>query len=440
MKKLILTSLIFGLHFITINAQSYIGHRIDNYSGVHGIILNPSSVVDSRMKTDINILSISAFGGSDYFAIDLSSLKDSEEGFDFEDSMEKNPKEDNQFFLNVDILGPSFMFNLSPIHSLGVTTRVRTFLNLNNINGNLYESLSEDFDSGDNFDFNMENFTGTVHAWGEIGVTYGRILMQKDVHFLKGGVTLKYLAGAGGVFANTPSLMGNYNGTNEILTTMGSLNYGLATDFDTDDIEFKNTTSGFGGDLGFTYEYRNSTAPDSLSKKDNKYKFKLGLSITDIGSISYNDSEVTNYDLNNSVETGDFEDQTIEEFLDENYNGTEQIVNSKINLPTALHFLADYEIRKRIYLSLNGSLSLINEDKKQANRIINTISITPRFETKIFSFYLPMGIRQYDGFSAGAGFRLGPVTIGSASAITTLLSDSSKTADVYIGLKVPIYQ
>lgn len=440
MQKLFLSCLIIVICNLSLHAQSYIGHSIDNYSGVHGIILNPSSVVDGRMRTDINISSVSVFGGSDYFAIDLDNLPEDGDSFSFEDDLDKYPKEDNQFFLNVDALGPSVMFNLSPKHSIGITTRARTFLNFNNLNGRLYEDLSDGFSSSDSYDFQMKNYTGTIHAWGEFGVTYGRILLDKEIHFIKAGITLKYLLGGGSAFSSTPQLTGNFNGSSEILTSQGFLYYGNSLGFDPEDINFENTSSGFGGDLGFTYEYRIDTNLDTLSIKDNKYKLKLGLSVTDIGSISYDDSSLTTYRLTNSVNTQNFEDKSIEEILEENYDGEEQILSSRINLPTAIHFLADYNIRKHLYLSLNGSFSLIGNDWEQSNRVINTVTLTPRFETKIFSFYLPLGVRQYDDFSAGAGFRFGPLTVGSASALSLLLSDSSKTADVFLGLKVPIYQ
>lgn len=440
MKRILIIFAIISLYNFPVAAQSYIGHTIDNYSGIHGIITNPSAVVDSRMRTDINIFSLSTFLGSDYFGISISNLSETDDGFNFEDDIEKYPKVNNQFFLNADILGPSFMFNLSPKHSLGFTSRVRAFLNFNNINGELYENLSEDFDTGEDFNFEMMDFAGTTHVWGEIGVTYGRILMQKDIHFLKAGVTLKYLQGGGTAFTSTPSLTGDYDATNEILTTSGSLNYGTSMEFDSDDIDFENTTSGFGADLGFTYEYRNTPNLDSLSKKDNKYKIKIGLSITDIGSISYDETEVANYNLNNSVTTSDFGQKSFEEILEEKYEGTQEFTTSKINLPTALHFIADYNIKKRLYISLNGSFSMVSDTKEQANRIINTLTATPRLETRFFSFYLPVSLRQYDGLAAGAGFRLGPLTVGSGSAITNLLSESSKTTDVYLGLKVPIYQ
>ena len=88
------------------------GHAIDNYSGVHGVIYNPSSIVGSNLRADINFFSASVFGGSDYFGINLSDIMNSDGGFDFEEDTEKFPSNANNFFFNADVLGPSFMFNL----------------------------------------------------------------------------------------------------------------------------------------------------------------------------------------------------------------------------------------------------------------------------------------------------------------------------------------
>lgn len=439
--KLPLAFSIFGLLFCSITyAQSYIGLQQDHYSGIQGIILNPAAVVDSRQRADINLLSVSAFGGSDYFSTDLGNLLESEDGLVIDDEMEQFPADDNQFFFNVDALGPSFMFNLTPRSSLGVTTRVRAFLNLNNINGTLYENITEDFDGTENFDFNLDNFSGTIHAWSEIGFTYGRILMDDQQNFLKAGITLKYLQGAGSTFVNAPSAMGQYDAATDALMTSGILSYGSTPGFDSDDINFENLSSGFGGDFGLVYEYRPGYAFDTDDHLRSNYQFRIGVSVTDIGSISYADSEIIGYDLTNTISADAFEDSDLETVLEENYAGTEKVTKAKINLPAALHAFVDYKLQNRMFISLQGSLSLVNENKEQANRIINSLSATPRYQSRWFSFYLPLSIRQYDGFSMGAGFRLGPLSVGSGSIISNYISDSSKTTDLYVGLKIPIYR
>tara|TARA_R110002049_G_scaffold308939_1_gene515021 strand:- start:8227 stop:9561 length:1335 start_codon:yes stop_codon:yes gene_type:complete len=441
LKTLLLAILALGA-MSSVAAQSYIGNTVDNYAGVHALISNPSNVVDSRFKADINLVSASAFGGSDYFGINLGDIIKSDEGFDFDSDTEKFPSNANNFFLNVDVIGPSFMFNLTPKSSIGLVSRARAFVNINNISGELYESISNDFDTNEDFNFNSENLSGTIHAWAEVGLVYGRVLFDKETSFLKGGVTLKYLQGAGSVFMSSPNFTGQYYATNEELTTTGNLAYGISQDFDQDDIDFSNLAVGFGADIGFTYEYRPNVVRDSLTGRNvNKYKLKIAASITDIGSIDYKESEITTYDLNNTVDVSSFEDEdNTEDFLDDNYPSNTETVAQKIKLPTAFHFLADYHLKNKFYISLQTSLSMAKNNVANANTIINTATLAPRLETKWFSFYSPIGIRQYGDFAWGAGLRVGPLMVGSGSVLSNLISDSTKTTDVYVGLKIPLYQ
>lgn len=429
--------------YANLQAQSYVGFGADNYAGVHGLISNPSNVVDSRLKTDINLFSASAFGGSDYFGINLSDVVNSEEGFDFDTSSEKYPTNANNFFLNVDALGPSFMFNLTPKSSIGLVTRVRAFMNINNINGELYETVADDFEDDDTFDFDLQNLSGTIHAWAEVGLVYGRILVDNEKSFLKGGVTLKYLQGAGSLFLSSPGLTGTYRGADDELDTTGSLIYGTTQGFDNDDISLDNLGSGFGADIGFTYEFRNGEKQDSeTTRHSNKYKLKIGASITDIGSISYDETTVTTYDMNKTGVKTDNADEDTEQFLKDNYGDPAGVsLSQDIKLPTALHLLVDYHIKSKYYVSLQGNFSLIDSNEANANTIINAVTVAPRIETKWFSLYSPVSMRKYDEFAWGAGLRLGPLMVGSGSVLSNLVSGSTaKSTDVYVGLKIPLYQ
>lgn len=420
-------------------AQNYIGHRIDNYSGIHGVMYNPASVFDSRMRADINLVSFGVSAGNDYAGLNLTQLGSGEDGFDFEEEVNQNPTDANNFYINTDVMGPSFMFNLSPKSSIGLITRVRGLFNISNISGTLYENITNDFDTAQDFDFAIENLSGTAHLFAEIGVAYGRQLLYNQQHFLKGGLTLKYLNGAGGLFVHSPNLSGNYNATQETLNTTGSFEYGTTVDFDNEDLNFESMASGLGADIGFIYEFRPDTTGIS-SRSQNKYKLKLGLSITDLGALKYDESTVSAYNVTGSVNAQDFEDEDIETVLEENYPGTETLETVQLRLPTALHLMADYHLKNKFYLNLQSSLSMISNTQERANRITNSLTLSPRIETKWFSAYMPLSVRQYAGFAWGVGLRAGPLTIGSASALSNLMSNNSKAADVYLGLKVPIYQ
>src|SRR5690606_21575418 len=132
--------------------------------------------------------------------------------------------------------------------------------------------------------------------------------------------TLKYLQGAGSAYAVRKNVTRNYDadGTNlgggqttgRIVST-GQVTYGRFDNFDNDnyDYELPNAT-GFGTDLGFVYEWRPNHADytetnadgESFTRKDkNKYKLKLGVSITDLGSIKYKEALEETFDITNDI-------------------------------------------------------------------------------------------------------------------------------------------
>lgn len=424
-----------------LSAQSYIGHTMDNYAGVHAVAYNPADVFGSPIRADINLVSASGYLGSDYIGLSFSDLLDSGGNFEFENDAERYPFENNHFFTNIDVLGPSVMFNVGDKQSFALTTRARGLFNLNNIDGGLYERISDGFEVGNDFDFESNNLNATVHVFSEIGVTYGREIMRTQDQFIKGGITLKYLRGAGGLFANAPELNGDFNGTTNILTTQGSVSYGNTPGFESDDPKFSDLQGGFGADIGIVYEYRKRIMGGKVQgKRPQEYKFKMGLSLTDIGSINYKDSQNKTYDADGNVNALEFETKDIDQVLDDNYSDTTVNGDQKLNLPTALQIMADYYIGQRFYVGLHTGLSMRKSGSPNTNNLINTATLVPRWESKWFSVYSPLGLRQYGSPTWGFGMRLGPLTVGSGSILTNLISDKSKNADVYLGLKIPLYK
>ncbi len=417
-------------------AQSYVGHAVDNYSGIHSVVFNPANIVGSPFKADINLISFSGLAGSDYLNIKIRDF--AEEEFDFEDDDILNATDSNNFFGNVDVVGPSFMFNLNEKNSIGFISRARAFYQINNISGNLFENLVNDFDTDEDFDFNSSNLSSNVHAWAEIGLAYGRVLWSGQKHLLKAGVTIKYLMGLGSAFASTNNFSGTYFADRDVIESQGELTYGVSQDFDTDDIRFEDVTTGIGLDVGFVYEYHPKRTDDQTRYYQDPYRLKLAVSVTDMGSINYENTEFTTYDLNASVSTSEVDD--IQDFLDENYQGTTEIQEASIQLPTALHLLVDYRLSNKLLISAQANLAMSSQGDQFSNRIINTIVLAPRLETRWFSLYAPVSFREFGDTAFGAGIRLGPLSIGSGSILSNLLSDQSQTADVFVGLKIPVYR
>jgi hypothetical protein len=64
----------------------------------------------------------------------------------------------------------------------------------------------------------------------------------------------------------------------------------------------------------------------------------------------------------------------------------------------------------------------------------DNITITPRFETRVFSAYLPINWNKYSGFNAGAAIRLGQFTIGSSNVITAFIKKPVTGMDIYMNI------
>lgn len=454
MKKTTLLLLFFTIS-IFVEAQSYIGFLTDNYNGVHGVISNPANITDSRLKTDINLGGASLFGSNDYYGFNLIDATKSNYNFDLESK--KHPKDNNNGAINADVFGPSVMFSLSENSALAVFSRARAFLNVGGLSGLSIESLVDD--TTDDFVVNEGNINIVGHSWSEIGVTYARTLLNKNKHFIKGGLSLKYLQGRASVLLLGTDVSINYDAdgtdlgggeTTGNINSSGNITYTRFDDFDDDSYDYKkpDNATGFGIDLGFVYEFRPNHANykklDSISnnfKNENKYKFKVGVSITDVGFINYKEGVREAYSiLNTNVNQDDFEaEDSFNDVLNTLYTQTNADIGYIVDLPTALHFDLDWNLNNTLYLNLNTDVSLLPKSRITANLITNVITLTPRYESKWFSFYMPLSIVENNGFRMGAGFRAGPLYLGSGSLISAFASDNNREADAYAGLKIPVY-
>jgi outer membrane protein OmpA-like peptidoglycan-associated protein len=449
---------LFSLVFIAITfsatAQSYLGYTHDNYAGVQSVLFNPASIADSRFKTDINIFSISGSVQNDLYGVKLFDVY--KDGYDFDKESKMTPKSNNNGLANFDIMGPSFMFNIAPKHTLAVFTRARSVSNIRNINGNLVDQVKEGLDKASDFNFNAGNANGASNSWGEVGLSYAAVLYQKNQHFLKGGITAKYLQGGvngyiQGKDVHVAFAENNVNPQNGTLVSNGQITIGGSQDWETnEDYDFDAGSRGFGLDLGLVYEWRpdydqydlrNATKVDNNFRDLNKYKVRFGLSVTDIGSINYKNSKIDTYNVNGIVTQQMIDDaDNLYDFLNDHYTKISSSKGVKTNLPTALHADADWNMYKKFYLNLNGDISMVNANKMNGTSIANRVSLTPRYESRWFSFYVPMTYMEYSGLQVGSGIRVGAFFLGSGSILTNLVSKESKGADFHVGLKIPVYE
>ena len=273
--------------------------------------------------------------------------------------------------------------------------------------------------------------------------------MKKNKHTFSAGLTVKLLFP--GSYTNVG--LNNLNGqitetaTGAFLTTNGPANLNiaysgnLAERFSQADDYTKSVFGGLNGmatDIGFNYIWKD---------EKSKYKIKGGMSIRNIGSMTFNNSNnsSTNYTLNipasNPLNLSDFENANnlseVENILlapANNYlSQTPNKSAFKVNLPTLFTLYGDFKIVPKIYITGFMQQKMKNDEDNAQITGLNIYSVTPRVNLGFFEAYVPISNNDISGTNVGLGFRLGGFYIGSGSIITAL--SDSKQVDLYTGFR-----
>ena len=436
-------------------AQTYPGYRTGNYTGVNGVFFNPANIADNRFKWDINLAAINGFAGTDQGGIKLSDITHNFNANELKSNILKGHSQVNSLDY-ADLLGPSFMLSLSPNTSVALTTRSRVFTNVKDVNGDLANAIIDPAASGITSPIALNGGRTITHTtgWTEIGGSVGQVFSKKGSHhFFKGGITLKYIAGTADAYMTTDGIAGSLQNTGNSTAIVGpaagyiSINATNTnfTNYKFNDL-FKFTGQGYGGDVGFVYEYR-PNLDYSMYTNDrwaNKYKLKIGVSVLDVGMIKFNKSEnlAANYNTNipggSQFDLNALNGKSFGEFIPV-FNaspyfvaGTPQSSSYTVNLPTTVQANIDYLFNPNWAVNIAGQFNTSNSINYNLYEF-NSYSVTPRWENPLISVELPLNYNSLTQFNAGLAFRIGPFFIGSGSIISALFNNT-KQADVHIGL------
>lgn len=456
MKKLLLAAL-SGFCFTQVVAQNFSGFSSGNYAGVNGVFSNPANVADSRYRFDLNLFSLQTLAANDQASFSLRNISGGFKGDSLKNQVFGKDAGPASGMMQVELRGPSAMFTIGRKNSFAVTTRARMFANITDIDGKLFDKISEDFNNDPSLPYTISstrNMRFAVNAWSEFGASYGRELFNNGSHFIKAGVTLKYLSGAG----NGYIAIDNFNGTIDqdvllqdayLRNTTGSISTGFGginfSGMDAGDL-LNGKSAGFGTDIGFVYEFR----PGGSLLNSKAYKLKLGAALLDIGSIRYEKDMDRSGSYNLDI-TGNerFSLQELNELDVDDYNAffesrpqyftpssQNSVDNYKVALPTTLQLEADYHVIKGFYVNAASQIALAGNAKKAYNaRTYSGFTVTPRYELKRLGIYVPVNYNSLTKFNAGASFRFGPLFLGSSSILTSLMGES-KQADFFFGFRI----
>ena len=431
----------------SLQAQDLPGYSTGNYCGVNGVLSNPANVADSKYRWDLNLFSFGMMVGNNHASLSLKDIGSNFNGDSLRNKITGKGAALTSGMLNLDVRGPSLLFNIGKKNGFAFTTRARVMVNMKNIDGQLanqFMNTNSNTPLPYNFATSSDNII-SVNAWTEFGVSYGRVLMQEGTNYLKGGITLKYLAG----FANGYLQLNGVNGTvNQDLTgtylsqTTGAVGLGFGGTR-IDDIKSGKlgsfNSSGLGADIGFVYEFR---------PQAHQYKLRIGAALLDFGSISYKKDTARSGTYSAHITggqkayVGDFGklDDYKQYFEAHPQYFTAAAANSVANysasLPTTLQLDIDYHVEKGFYLNMAGRFSLagISDAKPYNSSYYSAMTLTPRYEGRRFGAYIPLNYNGLTHFNAGYCIRFGPVFVGSGSMLSAIFGNS-KQFDTFFGIR-----
>ena len=289
-------------------------------------------------------------------------------------------------------------------------------------------------------------------TWGELGFSASHKIFENERNKISGGVNLKLLFP--GSYANIGA--SNFQGTFTTNTTdtsspdfgkinltkaIGNINIaytgGLADSFSNTSDYTKalfGNINGMAVDLGVNYQ---------LKGDGKSYKLKIGAAIKNIGRITFKGDN--NYSKNYELK---IDDTPLDLKVFENVSGIKEIETAfgsylsvaetkkefKVKLPTVLNLYADVKVISKLNVTLFLQQKMNSDSANDQITSQNIFSVTPRVSLGFFEAYLPVGVNEISGTTAGLGFRLGGFFLGSNSILTAVTNDS-KQADFYTGFR-----
>ena len=470
--KLIILILIAGIGFSG-EAQEMHGYVHSNYAGITGSLINPSSLITSKVYMDINLLGLHVNVDNNYVYLAKEDYKlrnilkkdpdfpehidpimgDSRPHYDKYNTDLKNA------YSQVRIMGPSVMFAAGN-HAFGLSTGYRVLASGNNLPYDVTKFALEglkyfpqhNINYIDNIDFRVASL-----ALAEIAGSYSRILFRHNREYLAGGITVKGLFSSGGAFGYGDNL--DYMVPNEedivIYNANGKFGTSLPIDYDNNDFKsnelFQGTGVGF--DIGFTYQkmmqgHSSKAYSDYCEVPYQPYLYRIGISLLDVGSVSFKKKPIW-IELDNANQTwnkpGGMDYDNVNDLfhsLSYKFSGDpDELINYSafsISLPTALSVQFDYRINNKFYVNSTWVHPLIMSEVTVVRP--SQIALTPRFETDHFGISVPLLLYNYQYPRIGLSARFRNVVIGTDKLGGFFGFNDFTGMDFYVMVKIHFFR
>lgn len=434
-------------------AQDSGGMMVSSYSGVEGVSSQPAFLGDFVYKYDINVIGASA----NLLIKDLipeTSISRRFYSADKGSLASVLTSKSQNYFVNAKIYLPSVAFRINQKSAISFNWGLRAVGFGSATSGSFGLFLERENSLKEIAALpKLESAIGIVNSWQDLGISYGRNLIDSSPHKLNVGITAKYLIGGASGFVEFTNIEVNYDEATHTVSDMG----GAVTLVFNDGIEKVAsgeskklfTSSGFGFNFGLIYEYKGDRhIQRQMDRKGApNYLFRLSTSVLDVGRVTFNaSSKSAFYNLNldqplspdyfDNVSSLDDLTVRLESAFNLNKNN---FSNYKLRLPTAWSTNLDWNVYGQFYL--NALVSITAVDMRVGilkSKALNSFQCGIRYEKAKYGLYTNL---TYDEFSKGGlsiSARYSILYLGVINAFRLNSSNSIRTMGLMVMLRVPI--
>lgn len=467
----VLFLIIFIVICVDVSAQ-FIGTS-SNYSGSHGLAINPSLMTTSYVYGDIGMnLGFSAYNDFAYLhAKDIYSLLDdgSTSYYDniggihkFGFLMNEKPKNAYQ---TLDLNVISGMFSKNAKSAFGFFLNNRVYTDGKRIPWEIMQISAVGIENGDYIgkNYKSDNSTGGSMIWSELGLSYSRTVHERYYDKIDFGITVKGLLGYAGVCVNLNEVDKDIVSKNESVihyldmtaAVAGPIDY-TANFADGKVFDENRMVNGYGAgfDIGVTYTRKVDEEECGEIKMPCtapvvRYVWRLGVSLLDVGAIKFkNNAKVYKLgtDTDKTFDIRDLEgtnnvDELMMRVSDIFYGDTLKSLAGNsfmMSLPTAVSVQFDYNFYKKFYV--NATLIQPIQFFEYSSIRPALFVAEPRFESEYFEIGIPVTLYDYEKVYVGTEIRFAFLTVGTHNIFNFLAIGDTYGMDVYVGLKFNLYK
>jgi hypothetical protein len=420
---------------LRVTAQERLGMANSNYFSTTSIFLNPSSSVDSRTFMQLNLVGANVYAKTNVAYLPKFSVWGGLGGI--QDPVVSETESNKYLYAYLGADGPIFVISKNRFGA-GFFARGRSVINMRRIPYELTSMLAgqePEYTGPSTFDNRNAGYSNM--SWLEYGVNFGMMVKHSRSDFMSVGGNLKYLNGFNVFYANLTELRGSYNDSLLRLDTLrGTIRYNAAA---------LGSGKGYGMDLGFTYKKMLGTIDNYYvhsqrsSCKYVDYKYKIGLSLRDIGYIRYSgNTSVADINSSGTFYSGST-DMSYVPVLNAITNTTFAAEPITAFLPASFSAQFDYNFENSIYLNGTVVKNLVpgNFTGVQA---ADLISVAPRFELRYFEAAFPLTFHRFIYPQVGFGLRFRSLVIGMDNMLPLFIKTNTYGLNLYFNLAVSIFK